>query len=407
MLDAIKRENGLRWHDMARQVGRAGYEVGPDHIRRLGTGALTSTSPELGHAMERAFLLPLTVLLGPYQSALMPTQKAGITSQQEALVMAAKKARTLGLNLSGLENYSYLEEEARDLATAYPVTPLTELINPLVSLQEAVHDAVLNPRKHGDGSRLYGLCAITGGMLAKASHDLKDTHSAGVQVRTAISFADHIGHAELKAWLNGLMALVCYWDDRPRESLAATQRGLAASDTGSTALWLHASAARAWARLGNAEETITAVRRAETIADTMRAGDLDGYGGMLTFTAARARYYAADALSWLPGHDESERIATEAVEAYADPAQADWAFGDAAGAACDLAMARLHAGDIDGAGDAVAMVLELPREQRIGGIMKSVKRVGDALAAAPSSGVRDALQDELEAYLRSPMVMQP
>lgn len=407
-LEAIKNERGLTWREVARAIVREGGTISEPHARRLGTGTLDSTpGAHVAGAMERAFGLPVTVLLAAPGPDLATRPRGGLTNEMEALEMAAEKMRRLGLNITPLDDYRLLEEELRDLARAYPVKALPDLINPMVTLQEAVTDAITAPTRPGDGRRLYGIAAITGGMLAKASHDLGNPRSAITQARTALVFADHLGDPAVTGWLNGLMSLVCYWDNRARDSLDYAQRGLAASTDTSAALWLHASAARAWARLGNAENATAAVHAAETTAETLQRTDLDEYGGMLTFSPARAVYYAADAYAWLPDHPDAERAAIAAVDAFADPAQEDWAFGDAAGAACDLAIARIHRRDVDGAAEALSDVLELPREQRIGGIIKSVKRVADALVAAPASRRADELADELEAFTRSPLVLQP
>lgn len=410
-LEEIKNQRGMTWREVARAIEREGGTISDAHARRLGTGTLDSTpGAHVAGAMERAFGLPAMVLLAPPGPELAnPPARGmtGMTNEMEALEMAAEKMRRLGLNITPLDDYRLLEEELRDLARAYPVKALPELINPMVTLQEAVTDAITAPTRPGDGRRLYGIAAITGGMLAKASHDLGNPRSAITQARTALVFADHLGDPAVTAWLNGLMSLVCYWDNRARDSLDYAQRGLAASTNTSAALWLHASAARAWARLGNAENATNAVHAAEQTAETFERTDLDEYGGMLTFSPARAAYYAADAYAWLPTHPDAERVAIAAVDAFADPNQEDWAFGDAAGAACDLAIARIHRRDIDGASEALAGVLELPREHRIGGIIKSVQRVADALAAGASDPRADDLADELEAFTRTPLILQP
>jgi hypothetical protein len=133
---------------------------------------------------------------------------AGRPSYQEALTMAAEKARHLALNMPGIDDYSLLEEELRDLARAYPVQALPELINPLVTLQDAVHQAILSPRRPGDAAQLFSIGAVTGGILAKASHDLGDPRAAVTQARTALILAEQAGNATIAAWLNGLMALI-------------------------------------------------------------------------------------------------------------------------------------------------------------------------------------------------------
>jgi hypothetical protein len=408
MLEVLKDDRGLTWREVARAIERAGMPISADHARRLGTGSLSGApKPGLARAMERAFGLSIGALLG------LPAHLPGcprtvrFNSDSEALFMAAEKMRRLGINLPRIDDYTLFEGEVRELARAYPVRPLTEIINPLVTLQEAMTEAIVHPPRPGDGGQLYGLAAITAGMLAKASHDIGDTRAATAQLRTAILLADQVDRPELVAWLSGVMSLVCYWDGRPRDSLRYVGRGLDAVRDTTGALWLHAAAARSWARLGNADQAAASVAAAMRTADTMRPTDLDGYGGMLTFTRARATYYMADAFAWLPGHQGAESAAVEAVAAFSNGDAEDWAFGDAAGAACALGIVRIGAGDVAGAEDAMLAVFDLPREQRIGGVMKSVQRVADALTRAAESVERTALQVKLELFARAPLVLQP
>ncbi len=321
--------------------------------------------------------------------------------------MAAEKARHLALNMPGIDDYSLLEEELRDLARAYPVQALPELINPLVTLQDAVHQAILRPRRPGDAAQLFSIGAITGGILAKASHDLGDPRAAVTQARTALILAEQAGNTTVAVWLNGLMALIAYWDGRPQESLRYVDRGLATNAVNSAALWLASSGARAWARLGNVEQATESIHRADEMTEAMEPTDLDGLGGILTFTDARAAYYAADALSWLPNHPESDGAAQLAVDAYADDTRDTWAFGDAAGAWCDQAIIRIANGEVEGAAESIAPVLELPRDLRIGGIVKSVQRVGAAVESAPDSRPADDLRDQIEAFAARPLTMRP
>lgn len=413
-LEAIKIERGLTWRDIARAVERASATAGgrsvslsEDHARRLGTRALgdVQPTPAIARALESAFGHPVAVLLGSHDPAATPP--AGRPSYQEALTMAAEKARHLALNMPGIDDYSVLEEELRDLARAYPVQALPELINPLVTLQDAVHQAILSPRRPGDATQLFTIGAVTGGVLAKASHDLGDPRAAVTQARTALILADQAGNTTVAAWLNGLMALIAYWDGRPQESLRYVERGLATEAVNSSTLWLESSGARAWARLGNEEQTTQSIHRADEIADAMERTGLDELGGILTFTEARAAYYAADALSWLPHHPESVGAAQEAVDAYADDTQDTWAFGDAAGARCDQAIIRIANGEVEGAAESIAPVLELPRDLRIGGVVKSVQRVGAAADAAADSKSADELRDQIEAFVAQPLTMRP
>ncbi len=61
---------------------------------------------------------------------------------------------------------------------------------------------------------------------------------------------------------------------------------------GTTAVWLPASEARAWAVLGNAEAAREAIERAERAWDHVRPDELDDLGGLATFDRPRQLHYA-------------------------------------------------------------------------------------------------------------------
>ena len=169
-------------------------------------------------------------------------------------------------------------------------------------------------------------------------------------------------------------------------------------------MWLPASEARAWAVLGNSERAHDAIERAEQAWDQVQPDDIDEVGGIATFSRSRQLYFAADALIWLPDEfSTAEDYARQAVEAYSDPADPNWAFGDAAGSYTALAIARIGRAEIDGAADALAPVLDLPPEQRINGIVHSVNRAHRALNHTPTSDTARDLQERIESYVLTPV----
>ncbi|MGH3914297.1 MAG: hypothetical protein ACRDTC_12960 [Pseudonocardiaceae bacterium] len=164
-------------------------------------------------------------------------------------------------------------------------------------------------------------------------------------------------------------------------------------------MWLPASEARAWAALGNDEQTRNAIERAENAGDQVHPDELNEMGGIATFSRHRQLYFAADALVWLPDqHSAAEDYACQTAAAYSDPADPDWAFGDAAGSHTALAVARIGRGEVDGATEAMTTVLDLPPEQRINGIVHSVNRVHRALTHVPTSATTRELQERIEDY---------
>ncbi|MGH3885136.1 MAG: hypothetical protein ACRDSZ_00975 [Pseudonocardiaceae bacterium] len=121
--------------------------------------------------------------------------------------------------------------------------------------------------------------------------------------------------------------------------------------------------------------------RAADARDRVQPDELDSLGGLCTFSRPHQLYYAADALSW-GGQAEAnrtERLASDALDAYGGAPAQDRAFGGVAGTRSALAVARVFRGEIDGAAEALAPVLELPVAQRIHGIVTSVEHVRSAL----------------------------
>ena len=202
-------------------------------------------------------------------------------------------------------------------------------------LRSEVHELLERRQRPSQARDLYLFAGVVGGLLAKASHDFADPHAAMTQARAAFMCAEHSDHDGLRAWLRGLQTLVAYWAGRHQESVEFARSGsdYAARARSTVSVWLLVSEARSLAAMGNANDAQAAIQRAEMTWADVRSDELDELGGICTFSRARQLYYSADAYAWLPGQSEiAESYSTAAVDAYADPSDSDWAFGDQAGA---------------------------------------------------------------------------
>lgn len=176
------------------------------------------------------------------------------------------------------------------------------------------------------------------------------------------------------------------------------------------ATWLPALEARSWALLGAERETTRAVERARNRRDRYEPDDLDSVGGLLSFPIAKQHYYAGGAYVFLDGRaDQAEQEASAAIEIFENGEPQLRSFSDEAGARTELALARVHAGSLDGARDALSPVLDLPSEHRIGGIVTSAGRVHQALRsrAYATSPIARGLREEIEAFCRVPAAALP
>src|SRR5262249_4877951 len=153
-------------------------------------------------------------------------------------------------------------------------------------------------------------------------------------------------------------------------------------------IWLACGEARALASLGRFDEARTALTRATEARDRAEPDELDGLGGLCTFSRPRQLGYTAAAFSWGGAADanEAERLALETLNAYATAPSQDRAFADEPVARGVLALARISQGQVDGAVEALAPVLALPSSQRIHQIVTSVERVRTALSTIKDPG---------------------
>ena len=103
------------------------------------------------------------------------------------------------------------------------------------------------------------------------------------------------------------------------------------------------------------DEATQALGRATDRRAHHQPDDLDAMGGLLTFPHAKQSYYAAGTHVYLDGqqqHAQSEALS--ALDLFEHGRPDDRSFSDEAGARAELALARVHANQIDGAREALA-----------------------------------------------------
>ncbi|MGH3804442.1 MAG: hypothetical protein ACRDTD_30750, partial [Pseudonocardiaceae bacterium] len=138
--------------------------------------------------------------------------------------------------------------------------------------------------------------------------------------------------------------------------------------------------------------------------------DLDHIGGWFTFPQARQHYYAASTYAFLPDDAAlAEQEATTAIDLY-DPADTTaWSFVDEAGAHAELATARIYQGELDGAQEALAPVLDLSPDRRTWNLIESATRIHRLLRIPQylASPTTHTLQDQIEEFCQLPPAALP
>lgn len=385
--------------------------------------------PHAQAALEQLFGEPVTRLFGPpygVGTVLSARCHDGVVSARgsaradwegQVIAMSADRARDFLTRIEasnvGTETLAQLIDDVHRLVTASQHQPLPTLLGDLVDTQDRAFGLLEGRQRPEQARELYLLAGIACGLMAKASHDLGAPHDAMTQARAGYACADNAGHDGLRAWTRGLQSGITYWSNRFEDSVRYAQPGAeaAARSRGTAGVRLASSEARSLAALNRLEDTHAALTRATEARERVQPDELDSLGGLFAFSRHRQLqlYFAADALAW-SGEGEAnhtERLALEALDAFAEAPGQDRAFGDEPGTRSVLAVARVLRGEIGGAAEALAPVLELPSSQRIHGIVTSVEHVRTALRAVGDPG-RNAIElaGAIEGFTSERLVLQ-
>ena len=318
----------------------------------------------------------------------------GRPPEQEEMIMAAagqsaefgEWAEATNVGPTALEQFDH---DIRGIAKTYLSSPPLPVVLTTLRVRNRAF-ALLEGRQYPNQARqLYLIAGRVCGLLAWMSSDLGRHMEAETQARTGWLCAELAAHDGLRAWIRATQSKLAYWDGRILESAKLAEHGLQFSSTDSAPVLLASLAARAWARLGYADDAHSALARAAESRD--QAGP-DEVGGLYGFSLAQQSYLAGSTHLYLQEPDQALREAEQAVSLYEAGAPDDRFYGAETLALIDAATAHLQAGALDGTAEKLTPVLALPSQQRLATF---TQRLGD---------MRDALRGSR--YATSPEVTQ-
>jgi len=261
----------------------------------------------------------------------------------------------------------------------------------------ALLDGRLTLSQHRDLVILAGWLAA---ILACLVSDIGDRHAAAAWSLDALERGKEAESAELTAWAYEIRALLAFYAGRHAETVHAAQAGQSIAPTGSPVmLQLLGQELRAWGRLGKADETADALRRAEATARALPPGAYsDALFGINTMSLP---YYATTAFLALDSPQQAERHVREVI---AD-LPVDRHPTMSALVHVDLGLALAGLGQPEGAYEAGLVALDSPRpagstRTRIGELDATLQRRFPGTAAT---------RDFHERYMttRWPLVVEP
>ena len=312
-----------------------------------------------------------------------------------ALATTAAQSSTAFADLFSSSNVSddVLEQYGLALsriATAYVHAPLLPLFIELITLRDNLF-ALLHGRQSPQQSRdLFLLAGTACLLLAHASQNLGETASSMAQVRAARLCAEHAGHTGLRAWTAGTGALIAEWSPQSRMPLKLAQHAASLAPPGEARIRIAAIEARTAARIGDATLARQALNRMrDARQETAVHDEVEQFGGILTFPAAKQDYYLGGTYTLLGDHEAAHQHASAAITAYRDGPPEERSYGDEALAHIDLVtIGILEGGFDDDAEGALRHVLDLPAHMRIRQLGSAMNRISALMRSSEHQGNR-------------------
>nr|WP_130513181.1 helix-turn-helix transcriptional regulator [Krasilnikovia cinnamomea] len=296
MLRRLRTARGMSVRELAAMA-----HVGKSHVHDLETG-------RRGPTMRVARSLDQVLGAAGRLTAAMAAESEPTDAAE---VEAVELARRVSASDLGSETLDRLEQAADELAMAYAATPPDQLLV-RVHRHLGYVASLLDARKTLEQHRRL---LVVGGWLAllraTVHVDLRQDPAAHAFLLTAEQFAGQAGHSEIAAWCLETRAWHVLTSGDFRTAVQLAQHAQAVAPRGGSALvQATAQEGRAWARLGDREQTRRTLDRVERMADSRPAPDHPEHH--FQYDPGKARSYAATTLAW-SGDPAAEGLAREVI----------------------------------------------------------------------------------------------
>ncbi len=296
-----------------------------------------------------------------------------------------------------------LRDQVRAVAQGYHLVPPAQAYEAADRLRVAIERQRDRTQVPVQQQELMILNGQTAALLSVAAFDLGYFQPARSLARTAAMFGETTRFTPLQAFADGTLAYIAYHTGSATEAVAKATRALSCGGLGDVAIRrLQAIKARAHAHLGD----VVSARRAIQLSSDAgqdRYDDLhDEIGGEFAFSPERLAMSTSTTALLMGDTERAEADAQRALELLARRPQENQSAHVRAGAAADLAYARLLADDVDGAAEALALVWAVPADQRKTGIVVRTARIARHLTRPVYHGapLPTTLREQIEDFNR-------
>ncbi|MGX2997022.1 XRE family transcriptional regulator [Streptomyces sp. JNUCC 64] len=296
-----------------------------------------------------------------------------------------------------------IDADIARLARRLVSQPVTTLFPEISTLRHTVFTLLQGRQRPGETRRLYLAAGRLCGLAAHVALDLGQFAVATTHTRTAWQCAESADDNALRSWVRSVQSLLAYWQQDHDRAADFAWSGLQHARAGTVRARLLSLSARADAARGHRPEALWAIEAAKDA----RQGHTDPpeLPGVFAFPEAKQWTYAGTTLLTVGGRRRTRdavEASTRAIVAYRTAPEEDRSSGDLLAARLDLATAHLAHGDLDAAGDELAVVLDARPERRTASISRRLRAFGALLDGPAHTGSTAArsLRDSVEAAAR-------
>lgn len=296
-----------------------------------------------------------------------------------------------------------LRDQVTTVARAYHQMPPTQVYEAADKLRLTIEGQRDRTQIPVQQQELMILSGQTAALLSVAAFDLGYFSSARSLARTAAMFGETTRFTPLQAFADGTLAYIAYHTGNATDAVAKATRALSYGGLGDIAHQrLQAIKARAHAHLGDVVSARRAIQLSAEAGHDRRDDLHDVVGGEFAFTPERLAMSTSTTALLIGDATTAEADARRALEILGQRPQEEQSAHVRAGAAADLAHARLLADDLEGAAEALTPVWSVPAEQRKTGIVVRTARIGRHLARPQYHGAQTpkTLREQIEEFNR-------
>jgi hypothetical protein len=378
--------------------------LSPRQLARWMRGDVAQARPVARRVAEAFWGHRFEVLLGAPQGlhqSELHNRSVDVESLEAAADMAAHESCEHAARIAGTvdsTDISLLQESVLELARDYQNRPPLRLLTDARHIRNVAYLLLDKTRRPDQTAQLYQVAGQACGLLSVVSFDLARWDAAEEQARSARTYAELIGDANLEAWARGSQALIANWRGQSRRAIDLIAASIGVAPAGASRARLRAIEARAWAELGRPDQVTDAVRLADLEMEQVRDDGLYGAtGGEFGWGPSRHAACAGTALLKVGHGDTAVTRISDAIGLVAeDP------FGGLAPARAhiDLATAELLAGRLDESISALETVWTVPAPNRRHGLTGRMDQLARQLTGRDWRETPQAveLRDQIEVF---------